>query len=84
MFYIAKPRKNNITLYTMNRLIRVFAVIAAVAFAASCAQEPQYANRAEKILAEINDPNSDYVVVISHRGFLPRLIFKRKVSPLSA
>lgn len=35
----------------------------------SCAeQQPQYANRAEKILAEINDPNSDYVVVISHRG----------------
>ena len=35
---------------------------------ASCAQQPQYANRAEKILAEINDPNSEYVVVISHRG----------------
>ena len=31
-------------------------------------QQPQYANRTEKILAEINDPNSDYVVVISHRG----------------
>ena len=34
----------------------------------SCAPKEQYANRAEKILAEINDPNSDYVVVISHRG----------------
>jgi glycerophosphoryl diester phosphodiesterase len=52
----------------MNRIIRVFAVVAALVFAASCAQKPQYANRAEKILAEINDPNSDYVVVISHRG----------------
>lgn len=36
--------------------------------ALSCAPKEQYANRAEKILAEINDPNSDYVVVISHRG----------------
>jgi glycerophosphoryl diester phosphodiesterase len=34
----------------------------------SCAPKQQYANRAEKILAEINDPNSEYVVVISHRG----------------
>lgn len=36
--------------------------------AVSCTQSPQYTNRAEKILAEINDPNSEYVVVISHRG----------------
>ena len=42
---------------------------AALMLVCSCAeQQPQYANRAEKILAEINDPNSDYVVVISHRG----------------
>lgn len=42
---------------------------AALMLMCSCAeQQPQYANRAEKILAEINDPNSDYVVVISHRG----------------
>ena len=52
----------------MKRLTRIFAVFAAVVAAASCAQGPQYANRAEKILAEINDPNSKYVVVISHRG----------------
>lgn len=43
-----------------------------VAFAAltlaACSQEPQYATRVEKILAEINDPNSDYIAVISHRG----------------
>ncbi len=42
---------------------------AALMLVCSCAeQQPHYANRAEKILAEINDPNSDYVVVISHRG----------------
>ena len=45
-----------------------FCLAAAAMIIASCAQQPQYANRAEKILAEINDPNSDYVVVISHRG----------------
>lgn len=45
-----------------------FCLAAAAMIIASCAQQPQYANRAEKILAEINDPNSEYVVVISHRG----------------
>ena len=42
-----------------------------VLMAVSCSprqDEQQYANRAEKILAEINNPESDYVVVISHRG----------------
>jgi glycerophosphoryl diester phosphodiesterase len=46
----------------------VFIALAAIVAAVSCAPKPQYANRAEKILAEINDPNSEYVVVISHRG----------------
>ena len=46
----------------------VFMALAVLVAAVSCAPKPQYANRAEKILAEINDPNSDYVVVISHRG----------------
>ena len=48
----------------------LFILISAMAAlrAVSCAPKEQYANRAEKILAEINDPNSDYVVVISHRG----------------
>ena len=47
-----------------------FILLSAVAalVAASCASDKQYTSRAEKILAEINDPNSDYVVVISHRG----------------
>ncbi len=47
---------------------RILFIFAAIAFAASCASEPQYANRAEKILAEMHDPTSDYVIVASHRG----------------
>ena len=46
---------------------RIFFVFLAVALAA-CTNEPQYANRAEKILAEMNDPASDYVIVAAHRG----------------
>lgn len=53
--------------FNMKKLI-YFCLAAAAMVIASCAQQSQYANRAEKILAEINDPNSDYVVVISHRG----------------
>ena len=49
---------------TILTLISAMAALMAV----SCAPKEQYANRAEKILAQINDPNSDYVVVISHRG----------------
>ena len=51
----------------MKKLI-YFCLAAAAMVIASCAQQSQYATRAEKILAEINDPNSEYVVVISHRG----------------
>ena len=47
---------------------RLTVILFAALVAFSCAPNQQYANRAEKILAEINDPNSDYVVVISHRG----------------
>ena len=36
--------------------------------AVACSSEPQYATRAEKLLAEIHNPASDYVMVISHRG----------------
>ena len=46
----------------------VFMALAVLVAAVSCAPKPQYANRAEKILAEINNPKSNYVVVISHRG----------------
>ncbi len=34
----------------------------------SCNSETQYANRAEKIVAEIHNPNSKKIVVASHRG----------------
>lgn len=44
----------------------LFALVALIA--AACSSEPQYVTRAEKLLAEINDPTSDYVMVISHRG----------------
>ena len=48
--------------------IGLICAVCASFLAFSCAQQPQYANRAEKILAEINNPDSKYVVVISHRG----------------
>lgn len=48
----------------MKRII--FPLIAIIL--AACSSEPQYATRAEKLLAEIHDPSSDYVMVISHRG----------------
>ena len=49
---------------------KYFILFAAVLMcAAGCGQkEPQYANRAEKILAEIHNPESKYVVVACHRG----------------
>ena len=50
---------------TMRKLLTI--IIAAFAII-SCSSEKVYSTRAEKILAEINDPNSEYVVVISHRG----------------
>lgn len=53
--------------FNMKKLI-YFCLAAAAMVIASCTQQPQYATRVEKILAEINDPNSEYVVVISHRG----------------
>ena len=35
---------------------------------AACQGTPEYANRAEAILAQIHNPKSDYVVVACHRG----------------
>ena len=52
----------------MRKTILILISAMAALMAVSCAPKEQYANRAEKILAEINDPNSEYVVVISHRG----------------
>lgn len=51
----------------MKKIIFIIAII--VIGAVSCTNDSlQYATRTEKILAQINDPQSDYVVVISHRG----------------
>ena len=52
----------------MRKFANLFIAAAVAMIFVSCTEQPQYANRAEKILAEINDPNSEYVVVISHRG----------------
>lgn len=53
----------------MNRITSKIVLGLAALIAVSCAGDsPRYATRVEKILAEINDPESDYVVVISHRG----------------
>ena len=52
----------------MRKTILILISAIAAFMAVSCAPKEQYANRAEKILAQINDPHSDSVVVISHRG----------------
>ena len=35
---------------------------------AACHRAPRYANRAERLLAELADPTSDYAFVMAHRG----------------
>ncbi len=58
----------------MHKLIKFFAFCAAsVMFISCCEQQPAAkmggeGNRAERIVHEMNDPNSDYVLVVSHRG----------------
>ena len=52
----------------MRKILSIMMSAIVVFMAVYCAQQEQYASRAEKILAQINDPNSEYVVVISHRG----------------
>lgn len=48
--------------------IKQIYVICFAFFAISCVQQPKYATRVEKILSELNNPDSKYVLVISHRG----------------
>ena len=52
----------------MRKAIVILISAMAAFMAVSCTPKQQYATRAEKILAEINDPNSEYVAVIAHRG----------------
>ncbi len=51
----------------MKRNLLILAV-AALGIVSCGNNEPQYANRAEKIVAEIHNPASKYVVVACHRG----------------
>ena len=43
-------------------------LLLAIAALVSAACGPKYANKAEKVVAEMHDPNSKYVVVVAHRG----------------
>lgn len=52
----------------MRKLPIIILSVLAVCTAISCATEQDYGCRAEKILAEIADPASTHVVVVSHRG----------------
>ena len=53
-----------------NFLFLILAFLGLTSFSGNPAQckKVKYANRAEAIAAQIHDPNSKYVVVISHRG----------------
>ena len=46
----------------------VFIALSVLVALVSCSPKQEYATRTDKILAEINNPESEYVVVISHRG----------------
>ena len=49
--------------------IPLMAAVTVLTAAVSCApKQPQYANKAEKVIAEIHNPDSRYVIVASHRG----------------
>ncbi len=48
--------------------ILLLALAASLACLQSCSETPEPLSRAERIAREIQDPNSDYVVVICHRG----------------
>ena len=58
----------------MNIKVKNMLVMAILAVAAtSCTgtkqpAAPEYANKAERVIAALNDPSTDYVVVVSHRG----------------
>lgn len=47
---------------------RFYLISLALVALASAACGPKYANKAEKVVAELHNPNSRYVVVVAHRG----------------
>lgn len=50
------------------KITSTFLIIVSIFVFTSCSLGKQQQTRVEKILAEINDPKSDYIVVASHRG----------------
>ena len=52
----------------MRKLSLIILSAMAACAAISCTPKQEFANRSEKILAEIADPSSKHVVVVSHRG----------------
>lgn len=52
----------------MKTICKLSLLAMVLTFVVSCADGPRYANRAEKIMAEMNNPASDYVLVACHRG----------------
>ena len=43
-------------------------ILLALAVLAAAACGPKYANKAERVVAELHNPDSKYVVVAAHRG----------------
>ena len=52
----------------MKRLLLLLPVVALLCAATGCEGQPQYANHAQKVMAEIHNPASKYVIVACHRG----------------
>ncbi len=53
------------------KTLKLFPAVAAVFFAftvSCCSHAPRYSDRAERLLSELNNPKSDYVMVMAHRA----------------
>lgn len=48
--------------------VLVAVLVSILSITSGCSQKPHYANRAERLLAELNNPKSEYVMVMAHRG----------------
>lgn len=52
----------------MNKRIIILLLTAPVLLALSCSKSPEYASRADRLIAELKNPKSDYVMVMAHRA----------------